>query len=310
MDLPHHWDPPPPPAADLDLVLASTRARREIPLAPMTTLKVGGPAAGFLEVDDAEHLAVILATLAARPAVPWMVLGKGSNLLVSDRGFPGLVLRLGQGFHAVEVAGAAVHAGAAVPMPVLAQTCAQHGLAGLEFAAGVPATVGGSVRMNAGAHGGETAVHLVSATVVEAAGRREVLPAELNFSYRHSELSRSSVVVSAHWQLVPDSRDAVLARVEAVKASRRATQPIGERTCGSVFTNPPGGYAAQLIESCGLKGERHGTARISPMHANFIETDRGASASDVAALVRHARAVVRRERGVDLVPEVRLVGTF
>jgi UDP-N-acetylmuramate dehydrogenase len=286
--------------------------KRAHPLAQWTTLKVGGAAALLVEPADHDELAVVLRTLAATDvdAVPMLVLGRGSNLLVSDDGFPGLVVRLGAGFAAIVRDGARVTAGGAASMPVLATFTANEGLAGLEFAAGVPATVGGSVRMNAGAHGGDVAEHLVSAQLATADGVRDVPRAELGLAYRHSELPVRSVVAAATWQLRADAVEDVRARLDEVRAWRRATQPIGERTCGSVFTNPADDSAGRLVEAAGLKGFRVGGAQVSTMHANFIETAAGARASDVLAVIRAVQARVHAAGGPLLRPEVRVVGRF
>ena len=312
------WDPSADPGevARLGDVLESApgapEVRRDHPLAPWTTLKVGGAASLLVEPADHDELAIVLRALAATAAdaVPMLVMGRGSNLLVSDDGFPGIVVRLGPGFAAIVRDGLRVTAGGAASMPVLATFAANEGLAGLEFAAGVPASVGGSVRMNAGAHGGEVADHLVSAQVTTADGVRDITRDALGLSYRHSELPPRGVVTAATWELTADDLDAVRARLDDVRAWRRATQPIGERTCGSVFTNPEGDSAGRIIEAAGLKGLRVGGAQISDMHANFIETDAGARAADVLAVVHTVQQRVQDAGGPRLRPEVKVVGRF
>ncbi|HVU74804.1 MAG TPA: UDP-N-acetylmuramate dehydrogenase [Mycobacteriales bacterium] len=312
------WDPRADPAevtrlgALLDSAPGAPEVKRAHPLAPWTTLKVGGAAALLVEPADHDELAVVLRALATTDAdaVPMLVMGRGSNLLVSDDGFPGIVVRLGAGFTAIGRDGLHVTAGGAASMPVLATFTANEGLSGLEFAAGVPATVGGSVRMNAGAHGGEVADCLVTAELATADGVRDVPRAELGLSYRHSALPPRSVVTGATWALTTDDTDAVRARLDEVRAWRRATQPIGERTCGSTFTNPEGDSAGRLIEAAGLKGLRVGGAQVSRMHANFIETDVGARAADVLAVVQTVQERVLAAGGPRLRPEVRVVGRF
>jgi len=311
------WEPTADPVAvrHLSAALAADGVEVEAGrlLGPMTTLKVGGPAAGYVEVAAEVHLQLVLDRLAAydEAAVPLLVLGRGSNLLVADDGFPGLVLRLGAGFRGLTRAGPEVTAGAAVAMPALAAWVAEQGLAGLELAAGVPATVGGSVRMNAGAHGGEVATLLLRARVVRAGERpTELDPSGLGLAYRRSALPPRSVVTAATWRLHDDDPAAVRARLDELRAWRRATQPIGERTCGSVFTNPAGDSAGRLVEAAGLKGLRRGGARVSSKHANFIEVDRGAPAADAHALIAEVRTRVHEAAGVWLLPEVCAVGRF
>ena len=203
-------------------------------------------------------------------------------------------------------------------MPALAAWVAKEGLAGLEFAAGIPATVGGSVRMNAGAHGGEVAERLVSADVVLPVSGRTVSlgPSDLGFGYRRSSLPPRAVVVAACWALTAEDPATIRARLDELRAWRRRTQPLRERNCGSVFTNPPGDSAGRLVEAAGLKGFRVGGARVSDKHANFVVVDRSgergpaATAADVRVLIGHVRAIVAAVSGIVLEPEVRLVGSF
>ena len=310
------WDPVADPAAVarlgelLDSAPGAPEVKRAHPLASWTTLKVGGAAALLVEPAEHDELAIVLRTIAAVGGVPMLAMGRGSNLLVSDDGFPGIVVRLGAGFGAIVRDGLRVTAGGAASMPVLATFTGNEGLAGLEFAAGVPASVGGSVRMNAGAHGGEVADHLVDVQLATADGVRTVPRDELGLSYRHSTLPTHAIVTAATWELTADTTDAVRARLDDVRAWRRATQPIGERTCGSVFTNPDDDSAGRIIEASGLKGLRVGGAQVSEMHANFIETDPGARAADVLALVRAVQERVLAAGGPRLRPEVRVVGRF
>jgi UDP-N-acetylmuramate dehydrogenase len=278
------------------------------PLGPWTTLGVGGAARWFVEPRDPAALAVVLAELGDAPL---LVLGRGSNLLVADAGWPGLALRLGKEFKWQRRSGDAVDAGGGTSMPALAAWLATEGLAGLEFAAGIPATVGGSVRMNAGAHGGQTADALVSVTIASPAEPHgaEHDPAALAFGYRRSALPRNAVVTAARWALTRDAPDAIRARLDELRAWRRATQPLRQRNCGSVFTNPPGDSAGRLVEAVGLKGKRVGGAAVSEKHANFIVVEPASTtAADVLALIREVRAAVAANGGPLLEPEVRLVG--
>lgn len=280
----------------------------DVPLGPMTTLGVGGVARRFAEPRDAAELATVLKGLGGEPL---LVVGKGSNMLVADTGWPGLALRLGAGFKWQRRIGTEVFSGGGTAMPALAAWLATEGLAGLEFAAGIPATVGGSVRMNAGAHGGQTADSLVSVTIAtpdEPDGAAHA-PDTLGFGYRHSALPRDAVVVEARWALAEDDPAAIRTRLDELRAWRRATQPLRQRNCGSVFTNPPGDSAGRLIEAAGLKGRAVGGASVSEKHANFIVVDpASATAADVVTLIRLVRDEVAARGGPVLEPEVRLVG--
>lgn len=278
------------------------------PLGPWTTLGVGGAARWFAEPRTPADLAALLAGLGDTPL---LVLGRGSNMLVADTGWPGLALRLGSGFKWQRRSGSLVSAGGGTSMPALAAWLATEGLSGLEFAAGIPATVGGSVRMNAGAHGGQTADLLVSVTVASPScpSGQELPPSSLGFGYRHSALPPNGVVVAASWALEPDDPAAIRAKLDELRAWRRATQPLRQRNCGSVFTNPPGDSAGRLIEAAGLKGRSVGGASVSEKHANFIVVDPDkTTAADVLALIREVRAEVAAQGGPLLEPEVRLVG--
>ncbi len=271
----------------------------------LTTLRVGGPAAVLATVEDEEALR--RAVLAARDLdLPVLVVGRGSNLLLSDEGWPGLVLRLGRGFRGLTISGPEVVAGGAEPMPSVAVRTAQAGLAGFAWGAAVPGSMGGGVRMNAGAHGEDMAAGLVVARVLDATtGAVEDwdLP-RLGLGYRTSALGPEHVVMSVRLRLREDDRDAVLAEIDAIRAWRREHQPLDRPSCGSVFTNPPGASAGRLIEEAGLKGVRIGGAEVSTTHANFIVTSPGALASDVAELIDLVIVRVREASGVELRPEV------
>ncbi|HVF06799.1 MAG TPA: UDP-N-acetylmuramate dehydrogenase [Frankiaceae bacterium] len=281
------------------------------PLGPWTTLGVGGAAALFVEPKTPEELAAVLAALAEAADVPLLVLGRGSNMLVADTGWPGLALRLGAGFKWQRRSGDVVEAGGGTSMPALAAWLATEGLSGLEFAAGIPATVGGSVRMNAGAHGGQAGDRLLSATVAtpSAPAGVEIAATELGLGYRRSALPRDAVVVAARWRLEPADPAAIRAKLDDLRRWRRDTQPLRQRNCGSVFTNPPGDSAGRLIEAAGLKGRAVAGAQVSEKHANFIVVEPGkTTAGDVVTLIREVRSEVAARGGPLLEPEVRLVG--
>jgi UDP-N-acetylmuramate dehydrogenase len=285
------------------------RVRRGHRLAPLTTFRVGGPAAIYLEPDSEGDLAAAGEVIRAT-GIPHVVLGKGSNVLVADGGFPGLVLRLGRGYRWSSVEGTAVRSGAAMPFPALAGVALAQGLSGLEFAVAIPGTVGGAVRMNAGAHGAELSDVLEWVEVfrlLEGASAR--LPAsELGLSYRRSALPGDGVVVAAGVVLAPAEPKAIRARMDEAREQRRRTQPLAESNCGSVFKNPPGDHAGRLIEAAGGKDLRVGGAAVSAKHANFIVTSDGTAAADVLELIRTVQELVASRFGVRLEREVQLLG--
>lgn len=348
--VPAYWAPTADPALVAETI-ARIRAggvavERDRLLGPLTTFGIGGPAAGFVEPTDRAALAVVQRALVGTgdDEVPVLVLGRGSNVLISDAGFPGLVLRLGRGFKeirrvaggtpagpgvdaggvalagvalagvdgaGVDGAGVDVDAGAAVAMPALAAWAAKESLGGLEFGAGIPGSVGGCVRMNAGAHGGQVADRLLTAELMPIGGEVRVEPGSaLGFGYRHSALPPRAVVTGARFRLVSDDPARIRARLDNLRAWRRATQPLRERNCGSVFTNPDGDSAGRLVEAAGCKGRRRGGARVSDKHANFIVVSPGTGAQDVLDLITQVRAAVAANGGPWLVPEVRVVGRF
>jgi UDP-N-acetylmuramate dehydrogenase len=311
-----------------------SRATLGQPLGPLTTYGVGGPAALYVEVDAPEDLDAVrsglrdtAAALGAPPAV--FVLGRGSNLLVADEGFDGIVVHLGAGFAGVELpqcgsgsasaSGSAdverrdgtdsVRAGAAVALPVLARRVADGGWSGLSWAVGVPGSVGGAVRMNAGGHGSDMASCLVRYSWIDlcsAAGGTDDVT-HLAYGYRASSVAANRLVVAAELAVTPGSAEQERAAVAAIVRWRRAHQPGGSNA-GSVFTNPENDSAGRLIETAGLKGFRMGTAHVSEKHANFIQADKGGRAGDVHALMEHVRDVVAERCGVTLRAEVRLLG--
>jgi UDP-N-acetylmuramate dehydrogenase len=287
------------------------RVRARYPLAPLTTFRVGGPARVFLEVTSEDDLRSVAAARRAS-GVEVLVVGKGSNLLVSDEGFDGLVIRLGRTFRWSAHDGERLTAGAAMPLPALAGVALRHRLSGLEFSVAIPASVGGAVRMNAGAHGGEMAdvVERVDLFVLDRGEPVSISGADAGFSYRRSSLPPTGVVVAATVRLVPGSAQAIRDRMQAGRDYRRRTQPLAEATCGSVFKNPEGDHAARIVDAAGLKGIAVGGARVSETHANFIVASPGTRAVDILALIRLVQARVLESAGVVLEPEVHLVGAF
>jgi UDP-N-acetylmuramate dehydrogenase len=285
-------------------------ARRDVPIGPLTTYKLGGPARFLLTVQDEPTLERIARDLAEHP-LPVAVLGRGSNVLVSDRGFDGLVIHLGAGFSWVRL-DETVRAGSATPLPTVARTSARAGRSGLEFLVGIPGSVGGAVMMNAGCLGSETRDRLVVATVVSlATGRTEALDgAALELSYRHSRLGPLDVVTSAEFSTEPAEPAACEEVIRDVIRWRKQHQPGGILNAGSVFKNPRGDSAGRLIDQAGLKGFSVGGARVSMVHANFIEAGPDATARDVHTLIRSIQDRIRRQYGVELEAEVRFLGRF
>jgi UDP-N-acetylmuramate dehydrogenase len=291
-------------------------AVRQYPLGPLTTYGVGGPAAVFVDAQDADDLRAVRTALRDRD-VPVLVVGRGSNLLIADGGFEGVAIRLGGGFGSLHLPATrqsgdepfVVRAGAAVSLPVMARQAADAGWTGLSWAVGVPGSVGGAVRMNAGGHGSDMAavvhryrwVDLVS----EAEGTDDL--ARLDYGYRSSSVAPSELVLEAELRVQPGQAEQEQEEVRSIVRWRRSHQP-GGANAGSVFTNPPGDSAGRLIEEAGLKGYRIGTAHVSEKHANFIQADKGGRADDVRAVMTHVRAVVLERCGVGLSTEVRLLG--
>jgi len=284
------------------------RLRLDEPLARHTAWGIGGPADRLYQPADLDDLRAFLARLPASEPLFW--LGLGSNVLVRDGGIRGTVVHLGSSLAGLGRAGGdAVRAEAGVACPKVARFAARAGLAGAEFMAGIPGTVGGALAMNAGAFGGETYDIVDEVETVTRAGALRRRPgAALAPGYREVALPPGEWFVAARFRLAPGARGEGEARIRELLRRRGETQPLRARSCGSVFRNPPGDFAARLIEASGLKGAREGGAEVSRKHANFILNAGDARAADVEALMARVVARVRREHGVTLVPEVRVVG--
>jgi UDP-N-acetylmuramate dehydrogenase len=289
--------------------LLGERARIDVPIGPMTTYRIGGRAALFLELHGEDDIALAKRAVTAT-RIPVLIVGRGSNLLVADAGFPGLAIVLGDEFATIEsLPDHRVRAGAAVQLPVLARRTAAIGLAGLEWAVGVPGSVGGAVRMNAGGHGAETAASLRRFRFADLRGGPdgEADAVRLDFAYRHSTVAPHHLVIWGEFALAPGDAATSQATIAEIVRWRREHQ-AGGQNAGSVFTNPPDDAAGRLIEAAGLKGLRWGTAQVSDKHANFIQAAEGGSADDVWALMQEVRRRVAAETGVQLRTEVRLIG--
>lgn len=275
------------------------------PLAAHTTLGVGGPARWFFRPDN--QAALSTAMLCIPMDIPLLPLGRGSNMLPPDDGFPGVVFDLSALNH-IQVFGTSLSAECGVRMSRVSRICADHGLTGLEFMATVPGDIGGGVAMNAGAFGQQISDCLKRIKVVRRDGEVQELPAaQLEMSYRHTLLPHGALVAFAEFELKADSGEAVRERIRQMRTTRGRTQPLELPNCGSVFKNPPGDHAARLIEAAGLKGRRIGGASISAKHANFIVNEGAATSSDVLALIKLAQKGVEKQFGVQLEPEVRVL---
>jgi UDP-N-acetylmuramate dehydrogenase len=280
----------------------------DAPLGRLTTIGTGGAARFLARPSTAGELADVLAW-AGTDGLEIAVIGLGSNLLVADEGYDGVALQLEGELAAIAIEGSEVRAGGGASLAAVVRRATDAGLAGIEFGCAIPGSVGGAVRMNAGAYGSEITDVLRSADVVSATGTRSGGPAELELRYRHSNVGSGEVVAQATLRLQPDDSAHVRARVRELQRRRSESQPRKARTFGSVFKNPAvGDGAGALIEACGLKGHAIGGARISTVHANFIENAGSARSADVAALVSHARRCVRERFGIDLEHEVELLG--
>lgn len=303
-----------PPGIDRARIVLESMGERAVfggSIGAHTTYRVGGAAAVLATVRGPDDLAR-LAELLEVTGWPVLVVGRGSNLLVSDAGFPGLAVTLDQDPSAygwVEVEGTKLGAGGAVALPALARQSVEAGLTGLEWAVGVPGSVGGGVRMNAGGHGSDMARTLSAATIhdLRSATSRVVPVGDLDYAYRHSAVAAEHLVTGAEFALSAGPADAGRRTIRQIVRWRREHQPGGQNA-GSVFTNPPGDSAGRLIEASGLKGRRLRTAMVSPKHANFIQADPDGSADDVFELMGLIQDQVEARTGIRLHPEVRLVG--
>jgi UDP-N-acetylmuramate dehydrogenase len=294
---------------DAAAAILGTRAKRDVPIGPLTTYRVGGAAALFVQVGDEDDLGV-LSRAVRETGIAVVIIGKGSNTLVADAGFAGVAVVLREGsWNEIDIQGTLVRAGAAAMLPVVARRTAAAALTGFEWAVGVPGTIGGAVRMNAGGHGSDMAATLERVRVLDLSRGEdeEVEPTALDLRYRHSAIGPHHLVLRADLRLAVGDRAASEAELADIVRWRREHQPGGPNA-GSVFTNPAGDSAGRLVDVTGLKGFRVGTAEVSTKHANFIQADEGGSADDVAALMREVQARVAAATGVHLHPETRMVG--
>ena len=287
---------------------AQSRLTQNAPLAPLVWFKSGGKAAFLLEPAKVEDLANFLAKLDR--SVPVLPLGLGSNLIVRDGGYPGVVVRLGKPFAKVEALDATtLRCGGGASGILVSSTARDAGIAGVEFLRSIPGTVGGFVRMNGGAYGRETSDILVECDVVLRSGERRTLAAaELNYTYRHSDLPEGAIIVSATFRGAPGEPAAIQAEMDRIAAAREASQPLRSKTGGSTFKNPPGHKAWQLVDAAGCRGLKRGDAQVSEKHTNFLLNLGNATSADIEALGEDVRARVKEKSGLTLEWEIQRVG--
>ena len=295
------------PALIARLPAVRGRYRENADLARITWFRVGGPAEIMFRPADTEDLAVFLRACPAD--VPVTVIGIGSNVLVRDGGVPGVVIRLGRAFATMTAEGTEMIVGAGALDGNVARAAAEAGIAGLEFLAGIPGTIGGALRMNGGAYGREMKDVLVSAQAVSADGNvLNLSAADMGFSYRHSDVPSDVIFTGARLRGEPGARDEITARITEIQDARAATQPIRTRTGGSTFKNPPGHKAWELIDGAGCRGLTHGDAQVSEQHCNFLINRSAATAADIEALGEDVRRRVKAASGITLEWEIRIIG--
>jgi UDP-N-acetylmuramate dehydrogenase len=292
-------------------MIEHTSVRANVALGPLTTYKVGGPARWFTEPSDLEELRSILASVPIGMDI--IVLGRGSNVVISDAGIDGLVIRLGGAFSAIDCAtDGRVVAGAGAALPKLARASAAAGMTGLEFYVGIPGSVGGAIAMNAGGHGSDTAAVLAEAIVVDLkSGSLDKRSVEsLGLSYRHSNLTASEVVVQGTFVTSAGNPREIEQELRAITRWRKVNQPGGTLNAGSVFKNPAGDSAGAIIDRCGLKGRTIGPIGVSGVHANFLVAKGDATAADIHAFVFQIQSMVFGMTQIELEPEIRFLGSF
>lgn len=295
----------------LESILPKEQILTQEPMSRHTTFRVGGPAEYFLTANTAEQLRSVLACL-REEGMPYFLLGNGSNLLVGDRGYRGAVVRLGGIFETIDIQDETIRAGAGASLAMTARRAMESGLCGMEFASGIPGTLGGAVRMNAGAYGGEMSMLVVSADVMDEKGVvRTLSREEMLFGYRTSVIKNSPyTVLGAKLVLERDKREEIAARMQRLARQRREKQPLEFASAGSTFKRPEGNFAGKLIMEAGLGGYSLGGAQVSEKHCGFIVNKGNATAADIAGLIREVAEKVQEKFGIILEPEVIFLGDF
>lgn len=284
------------------------QVRRDEPLARHTTYRIGGPAALYVECDTLSDIGRVFETLADE-GIAWTVLGKGSNVLAADEGYDGAIIVLGRDFKRHKVVGETIRAGAGVVLAAVLRDAYSCGLSGLEFAGGIPGTLGGALAMNAGSRDEWIGPCVDTVTLwVPGQGLAAIHGHEVDWGYRFSDLPARGIIVECNLRLEQSEKTRVQRATDVRLRARRTSQPVGTANAGSVFVNPEGDSAGRLIEASGLKGLRHGGAEVSEVHANFIVNRGGATANDVLTLIDEIRRVVRSYHGIELQPEIRFLG--
>ena len=301
---------------DLEKIPLNSRLRRKESLKRFNTWRIGGPAECVIDVKNLQDLRLLLRFI-HKNSIPWFIIGKGSNLLVPDKTWPGIILHLSGEFKHWDPVEEnfnsrrkKVSAGAALADVTFAQKCVPYGWGGMEFLIGIPGTIGGAIAMNAGAHGSETADFIVEIEWMDMDGNLYSTPRDkLDFRYRYSEINGNfgRIITGAVLSLYESDPETVEKKILECKQFRMQKQPYNQPSCGSVFKNPPGDYAARLIEASGLKGKIRGGAQISPKQANFIINLGNASSNDILFLINTVRETVSRNYSIDLMPEVQIL---
>ena len=293
----------------LTQILGAQNVLTDEPMARHTTFKIGGPANILVTPQSAEQITRTV-QLCKESNIPWRVIGLGSNILVSDAGLRGVTIKIGKGFSEVRVEGTKIIAQAGASNASIAAAAKRAGLAGYEFAAGIPGTVGGAAIMNAGAYGGEFCQACENVLCLRPNGNVErITAAEANWSYRHSQMmDDGSIVLEATLQLTPDDQSAIQARMDDLRQRREDKQPLNMPSAGSTFKRPEGYFAGKLIEDAGLRGYRCGGAQVSEKHCGFVVNAGGATAQDVRDLIAHVQKTVYERDGVHMEPEIRMWG--
>lgn len=281
----------------------------DFPMAHYSTIKAGGVVDAFFMADDEDGLKSMLMVL-KKERIPYMVIGRCSNVLFTDRGFKGVVICLGKGFSWIkEKSQNSISVGAGLPVNSLIEYCRKKGISGLEFLCGIPASLGGAVYMNAGAYGKEIGDRVIELEIIDSSYMsKRIRRDELKFEYRRALISDNSIITRVFFKIERANPRDVSDRISSYRRERKATQPLNMPSCGSVFKNPPGHYAGRLIEEAGLKGMCVGDAMISPKHANFIVNKGNATAGDIISLIELTKQRVKEKTGIELECEVKILG--